>query len=248
MGFFGKKDKEKTKGKLPSDFESNMVKIPDDLLEEDSDESKEKRVKKEKSSPMPVYIIMFSSILFSFFFLTYRKIDSFIKSGQALSPNVNLSFSLDTVKFYIKKASGGIPTNLAPQDIEKNLTEVLKDNLRNWGVHVEVYPSSQTGSSRFWSLNSQVLGTLNPADLYYQLKNQKPEPNSFLKPELPQGVLIKQKYSESNQEIRLDALISVPTKDMLISLKAISQVDLQKAKKTLPELVSIIYWSFSGVE
>jgi len=226
-----------------------MTPIPEDLLRDEiGEEEEKKKKKKEKASPFSVYVILFSTLAFSFIFFAYRKVDNFIKSGQALSPQVDLKFNLQTVSFYFKKITGGLPTNLSAQDIEKNLQELLKDNIRNWSIHVEVYPNSTTGSSRFWSYNKDGLQSYDPANVLHELKSQLPQVNSFLAQDLPQGIIIKQNYVESNQNVRLDVLLSVPTKDMLITILVQNQLDISKTKALLPKVISTIYWSFAGLE
>ncbi len=247
MGLLSKKDRSKLPSEL--DIEVNHGKSlrsqTEDDTEFDPSTLKKPRV---KANPYPVYFIFWSTLIFSFFFLFYRKADSLIKSGQVTPLKSDLNLSPSTISYYFKKITGSLSVaNLSPGDIDKNINNLLKDNARNWAVSVEVYPVS-TGVSKSWSYNATILDNKENSVLLYELKNTAPTTSTLLlsSGNLPQGVTIRQLYTEANQIVKLDALLTVPTKDMLIRIKAIDQIDLNKASRTIPELVSLIYWSFAG--
>lgn len=246
MGLLSKKDKSLLPSELNDQLEKNNGKSLRSQTEDDSDFvlPSPKRARS-KSNPFPVYFIFWSTLAFSVVFLSYKKVDVILKSGQVTSPKLEFKISKDSLGFYLKKLTGNLPGNLSPNDIEKNLEKLLADNSRNWGISVEVYPTGLE-TSKYWSYHKDILGERSSSELLYQLKNNPPATSTFLSSSLPQGVMIRQNYLESNQALSLDALLSVPTKDMLIQIKAVNQIDLSKASKTIPELVSLIYWSFTG--
>lgn len=228
----------KTNGKLPSQLELEPTK---DLIADSKS-----LPKKPKSSPQFAYFLLALTTIISLSFWIYRDIRHLLENYSSLSPKIQLSLNLDSFKFITQKILHQNNSQPNPHELELTISKILKNDLKSWGFYLENYPKDSS-KTFYWSKNSENLNQVDYQAVYQKLKSLPAAENSFLTQSLPDGSQIHQTYDEDTTNLQLQTLITLPSKEILLIIRATSQISPTASRRHLPDLVHAIYWAFAGL-
>lgn len=228
----------KTNGKLPSQLELEPTK--------DISADTKSPVKKPKASLKFAYFLLGTTTLLSLSFWIYRDVRHLIDNHSGFSPNIQFSFSLDSLKFISQKLLHPDNPQPNPYDLDPALEKILKNDLKSWGFYLEIIPKDSP-KTLYWSKNQTNLSSQDFKAFYQKLKALSLAENSFLTQSLPDGSQIRQIYEEDSSNLELQALITLPSKELLLLIRGTSQISPTASRRHLPDLVHAIYWAFAGI-
>ena len=149
-------------------------------------------------------------------FWTYRKVKGIISGEQRM----------ELIKMENKRV-----TKVAGNP-EMEIDKILGSDNGKWWFYV------QSGNF-IWSKNFKVIN-------YEQVATELEEvvmEESILAEELPKGIKIQEKVTTGAEGWEVKTLVTIPERKILMVIGIAGVDDLEKAKKLLPSLAKILYWT-----
>lgn len=217
-------------------------KLPSQLNEEISDESKKVKKERVRANPLPAYLILVLSIIICLSFWGYTTTKKLVKNPPTTSnfqfkpnfPNLSLIFQ------NLLPQPKVVNNRLDSTQLQQFLDSLLQADLPNWSILVNTYPPETS----VFSYNPAGLGDASISTIYQQLADLPATTDSTLLQSLPEGSQIQQIYQEHLTSADLYLLVTVPKKQLGFYIRAQNQANLDKLKQKLPALVQTLYWSF----
>jgi hypothetical protein len=178
-----------------------------------------------------LYLALAATIGLSLLFWTYHYLTEVLRSPRQLLPKI----SIPAIRTNPKTPDANLN-----QTIDDNITRIIDFDPGRWNVFIHIMPD---GLSYYnWSKNTTKLSEQEINTTIEKLSTLKVNKDSKIGPSLPQGLEIREIYSEDSSHSRIQALVSIPQKQIYFDI-GVEGGDQNKAGDLMSQLVSTLYWS-----